>query len=389
MAATILLVALAISLFGLIKTSRLDATLLYLILAIIAAHRLYFEWSPYWRYRFSSPSDDIVIAHSFALAGLILAVALTLDNVLRRGFYRKYIEVPNFRRRGNSLISYVGLIASAALVAYGMANVGNVFSASFDIYEISRISVLEYIPVLIAATYYFWPGEVSGYTRRLFSVVILGASVVFLLGSLRLVAAPMMLLCFAIWFEGRCIKKSWFIAIFLGSFTLYSLFGLYRFGAYGIDVKSALLFLGGDGNLDNNFTGSIETGYMYSVFTLGDLGNASRLLVQSIWPLTMGLLPSDWSITTRLSELGRVPGGGSIESFIGNTYFVLLFPIVALFRIVAHDASASFNSFVGICLLISIPRFALYSPQLPFKYLMFALVLYAVHSVLRAAFRSN
>ena len=254
------------------------------------------------------------------------------------------------------------------------STVSPIWSTGYDVFTQNRYGILEYLNVLMLLVYCSIPN------RTKITILLIRFVFFFLIFALfswgfRLAATMCFLTVIVGEFNGKSFGRSRIILVACIGYVFLNLIGSLRFGGI-LDFGEAIGV--GVAVLDNTFTGVIETTLMYMDQSRNtDLTVKSYQFLGYILPIPFSMLPNDINVANVVYDTYfKVPGGGS---FLGFAYYFwfLLPPLVILILFKGYKYGSSHPIYGGLMflLIISAPRWYLYSPHVIVKFFLIWLLL--------------
>lgn len=259
------------------------------------------------------------------------------------------------------------LLLILVVILFVSSTVSPIWSAGYDVFQQNRYGVLEYLGVVTLLVYCSVPKR----TKRIILFLRIGFFFLTLLlfsWGFRMAAVMCLLSVIVNEFNGKSFGRFLIIwGVFIG-YALLNLIGALRFG--GIPDFAAVIGVG-DRELDNTFTGVIETSLMYmEQSSMIDFSVKGYQFLGYILPIPLSMLPSDVNVAKVVySAYWKVAGGGSLLGFC--YYFWFLLPpliITILFKAYKYGSSHTVYGGLMFILIMSAPRWYLYSPHVIVKF---------------------
>lgn len=267
------------------------------------------------------------------------------------------------------------LLLILVVILFVSSTVSPIWSAGYDVFQQNRYGVLEYLGVVTLLVYCSIPNRTKRITLFI-RILFFFLTLVLFSWGFRMAAVMCLLSVVVGEFNGKSFGRFLIIWVVFIGYVFLNLIGALRFG--GIPDFGTVIGVG-VGKLDNTFTGVIETSLMYmEQSSMIDFTVKIYQFLGYILPVPLSMLPNDVNVANVVySAYWKVAGGGSLLGFF--YYFWFLLPpliITILFKAYKYGSSHTIYGGLMFILIMSAPRWYLYSPHVIVKFfIMWLLVL--------------
>ena len=328
------------------------------------------------------------------LTTIILLLFYTMD-CSRISRINTHAHVPELNLRFSRFAGWFSSFALMGCSFYVITSTGTILQQQFDLNEIGRYAILEYVALLILVSLF---SREKGPHARFFLIATAAIyTLVLVLASYRMASTVSGLALFLGLMSGKSVAKYKILGIFVIGFFSMTVVGLWRGNQTDINLLAMIGYkqLGSFGYvLDSTFSGVIETSLIYTSFSQQvPIAQKVGYFFAIIAPMPSSLLPEtlDYHSLAKAYHQTRVPGGGIIAGYVLFTEYLLIFPLLWFFASsqtiklrIGETMRPQHNSLQHVLfaiLMITIMRWSLYGVYVLFKFLGIMLVLLFLDAV--------
>lgn len=367
-----------VSLVGIvISRTPLLLFLSFLTFSLGIAFDYYIRVSPYF-YFYSK--NGVTAEFLCLISGLLFTLFFYYDRYTESqgiGYVKINVVFPKISR-----LYFWPLVLTVLFVSYFILNnTSSLLSGDFDAYDLQKYPFLEYMGMVLA---FLLLSAMRNGKFCVFIAYIVGGGYVLLcvLTSYRMVAIISALSIIFVFQSNKRVNKIPLTIVWLFSYVILTFISYFRIGIFEVNFENILGYQ--NGQLDNTFTGVIETALIYTgMYTTQGIEKILAHLIGTILPIPNSLIPDSLLYIVEANRLYYMPGGGILAGFV--IYFNYIFLIPFLIYVNYATKKAKVNKIAAVMSLIlfsTITRWWLYGPFVIFKFFGAFLLLYGINCIL-------